>query len=197
MVTVGALKEPEAVWHSGEWDVSQSFGAWQTMHPQREEPRAMAMTVGVVSDTHGLVRPEMIEALRGVDLVIHAGDVGDPSVLDAIRDVAPVHAVRGNIDRGAWAEALPLTDVVEVEETLLYVIHDVKELDLDPTTAGFHVVIFGHTHQPLRDVRNGVLFLNPGSAGPRRFSLPIAMALLHVSGTDLEVVDVSLDERTR
>lgn len=152
----------------------------------------MPTNVGVVSDTHSLVRPETVRALRGVDLVIHAGDIGDQSVLDALGEIAPVKAVRGNIDRGAWAERLPLTEVVEVESSLIYVIHEIGQLDLDPAAAGFHAVISGHSHKPSCETRDGVLFLNPGSAGPRRFTLPVALALLRVSGTDLEALEVRL-----
>lgn len=152
----------------------------------------MPTNVGVVSDTHSLVRPETVRALRGVDLVIHAGDIGDQSVLDALGEIAPVKAVRGNIDRGAWAERLPLTEVVEVESALIYVIHEIGQLDLDPAAAGFHAVISGHSHKPSCETRDGVLFLNPGSAGPRRFTLPVALALLRVSGTDLEALEVRL-----
>ncbi len=152
----------------------------------------MATHVGVVSDTHGLVRPETIRALEGVDLIVHAGDVGDPSVLEALAEIAPVRAVRGNVDRGAWADELPRSDVVEVESARLYVIHEISQLDLDPAAAGLHAVISGHSHEPARETRDGVLFLNPGSAGPRRFTLPVALALLRVSGTELEAFEVRL-----
>ena len=138
--------------------------------------------VGVISDTHGLLRPEAIRALRGVDLIIHAGDVGSAEVLDGLRAVARVVAVRGNNDRGAWASQLPATAVVEVGEVLLYLIHDLGELDLDPAAAGFHAVVSGHSHRPKIERRDGVLYLNPGSIGPRRFNLPIAFALLGIDG---------------
>ncbi len=152
----------------------------------------MPTTVGVVSDTHSLVRPEAIRALQGVDLIVHAGDVGDQAVLDALAEIAPVKAVRGNVDRGAWADRLPQTEVIEVESALLYVIHELGQLDLDPAAAGFQAVISGHSHEPIRETRDGVLFLNPGSAGPRRFSLPVALALLQVSGSELEAFEVRL-----
>ena len=148
--------------------------------------------VGVISDTHGLLRPEALEALQDSDLIIHAGDVGKPEVLAALRGLAPVHAVRGNVDRGAWAEALPLTDVIEIENTFLYVLHDVGELDLDPQAAGFSAVIFGHSHKPSQKTRDGVLFLNPGAAGPRRFKLPVSLARLRV-GRGIEVEMVRLE----
>lgn len=138
--------------------------------------------IGVVSDTHGLVRPGLLEALSDVELIIHAGDIGGPKVLDALRAHAPVIAVRGNMDGGAWARELPETEVVEIDRTLLYVLHDAGELDLDPAAAGFRVVISGHSHRPSQSRKNGVLFLNPGSAGPRRFRLPASAAILVLGG---------------
>lgn len=137
--------------------------------------------VGVISDTHGLLRPEALEALRGSDLIVHAGDVGSPDVLHALGAIAPVTAVRGNNDRGGWAAKLPLTEVLEVGGATLYVIHDVNELDLDPRAAGLSAVIAGHSHRPLAEERDGVLFFNPGSAGPRRFSLPISLGRLVIA----------------
>jgi putative phosphoesterase len=138
--------------------------------------------VGVISDTHGLLRPQALTTLDGADLIIHAGDVGDPQILSQLRAIAPTRAVRGNIDTGAWAAVLPMTDVVEMGAVHLYVLHDLAALDLDPKAAGFAAVISGHTHRPAADVRNGVLYLNPGSAGPRRFKLPIAIARLEIVG---------------
>jgi putative phosphoesterase len=138
--------------------------------------------IGVISDTHGLLRPEALRALRGVDLIVHAGDVGNAEVLEALRAIAPVVAVRGNNDRGAWARALRETETLAVGGARLYVIHDLKELALDPKTADVDVVIAGHSHQPAIARRGGVLFLNPGSAGPRRFRLPVAVARLDVGG---------------
>jgi putative phosphoesterase len=137
--------------------------------------------VGVISDTHGLLRPEAVDALRGVDLIIHAGDVGSPHILDALRDVAPVEAVRGNVDRDAWAMKLPATTVVTLESTTVYVLHDLATLDLDPAAAGFGIVIFGHSHRAEIRTKNEVVYLNPGSAGPRRFSLPITLAHLDIT----------------
>lgn len=150
--------------------------------------------IGVLSDTHGLLRPSAVNKLCGVERIIHAGDVGDPAILDALEAIAPVHVVRGNVDRGAWAETLPLTEVVDVSGTLIYVLHDLNALDLNPATAGFAVVISGHTHKPVSETRNGVLYLNPGSAGPRRFTLPIMLAKLHLSERGLRVEWVELDE---
>ncbi len=137
--------------------------------------------VGVISDTHGLVRPEALAALRDSHLIIHAGDVGGPDVLEALRALAPVTAVRGNNDRGEWAKALGESEAVEVAGRWLYVLHDLHELDLDPAAAGFAVVIAGHSHRPLIEERRGVLFVNPGSAGPRRFALPVAVARLRIA----------------
>ncbi len=136
--------------------------------------------VGVISDTHGLVRPEAVAALQGVSLIIHAGDVGTPGVLEQLRIVAPVVAVRGNTDQDYWARELPLTEVVEIGMVSFYVLHNVDELDLDPMKSGFSAVISGHSHQPLIDRRNGVLFLNPGSAGARRLKLHPSLAVLTV-----------------
>jgi len=136
--------------------------------------------IGVISDTHGLVRPEAVTALVGSELIVHAGDVGGPDVLTTLGRVAPVVAVRGNNDRGPWAAVLPEREVVEVGGCRLYVLHDLKTLDLDPVASNLHAVIAGHSHRPLLQTRNGVLFVNPGSAGPRRFTLPIAVARLEI-----------------
>ncbi len=141
--------------------------------------------VGVISDTHGLLRPEALEALAGSELIIHAGDVGGPEVIEALRRIAPVVAVRGNNDRGEWAEALPEYEATEVGGTFIYVLHDLKELDISPATAGFRVVVSGHSHKPLAEERRGVLYLNPGSAGPRRFKLPVTIARLKLNGADV------------
>ena len=137
-------------------------------------------TVGVISDTHGLVRPEALAALAGVEHIVHAGDIGAPAVLDALGRIAPVTAVRGNNDREAWAAGIPDTEVIEVGGASLYVLHDLHELDLDPRAAGFAAVIAGHSHQPRQENRDGVLFFNPGSAGPRRFKLPISVGRLTI-----------------
>ena len=148
--------------------------------------------VGVISDTHGLVRPEAVEALKGSGLIIHAGDVGDPRVLFELGRVAPVVAVRGNNDCGAWAEALPEYEAVEVNDAFVYVLHDLKELDSEPAAAGFRVGVSGHSHKPLVEERRGVLYLNPGSAGPRRFKLPVTVARLKLggAGADAEIVNL-------
>jgi putative phosphoesterase len=138
----------------------------------------MDMRVGVISDTHGLLRPEAVRALRGVDLIIHAGDVGDASILGELKKIAPVFAVRGNVDTEDWAQELPKTTVVEANGASFYVLHNLRELDLRPEASGFAAVISGHTHQPVQEMRGGVLYLNPGSAGPKRFSLPISLAFV-------------------
>jgi putative phosphoesterase len=137
--------------------------------------------IGVISDTHGLVRPEALAALAGSELIVHAGDVGRPEVLEALRAIAPVVAVRGNNDRGRWARALAETEVVGAGAVRLYVIHDVAALDLDPGAAGFAAVIAGHSHKPHCEERDGVLWFNPGSAGPRRFKLPVAIGRLRIT----------------
>lgn len=149
-------------------------------------------TVGVISDTHGLLRPEAVAALAGVDRIVHAGDIGSPDVLAALERIAPVAAVRGNNDRERWAAAIPETEVVEVGGVSLYVLHDLHELDLDPRAAGFAAVIAGHSHQPRLQEREGVLYLNPGSAGPRRFKLPISLARLTVAGPRVRAELVTL-----
>jgi uncharacterized protein len=138
-------------------------------------------TVGVISDTHGLLRPEAVAALAGVERIVHAGDIGSPEILRELARLAPVSAVRGNNDRGSWAADIPATEVVEVGGVALYVLHDVHELDLDPGAAGFAAVIAGHSHQPRQHERDGVLYFNPGSAGPRRFRLPISVGRLTVA----------------
>jgi putative phosphoesterase len=141
------------------------------------------MHVGVVSDTHGLLRPQVIDAFNGVDLILHAGDIGDPGVLQSLTAVAPVLAVRGNNDREAWAKDIPETRIVPIGDIRVYMIHDVKEMDRSP--ARCQAVVAGHSHRPLIEKRNGILFLNPGSAGPRRFKLPICVARLTVRGTSM------------
>jgi hypothetical protein len=148
--------------------------------------------IGVISDTHGLLRLQAVQALEGSELIIHAGDVGNAEVLGALQAVAPVRAVRGNTDRGAWAREIPAAEVVLVGGVLLYVLHDLHALDLDPAGAGFQAVIYGHSHRPDVDRRQGVLFLNPGSAGPRRFTLPVTVARLRLEGTSLHAEVVHL-----
>ena len=150
--------------------------------------------VGVISDTHGLLRPQALDALRGVAQIVHAGDVGAPEILTALQGIAPVTAVRGNVDRGALARSLPATALLEVAGIRLYVLHDLADLDLDPGALGFSIVISGHTHVPTAERRGGVLYLNPGSAGPRRFELPVTVARITfgVGGPRPEIVELAL-----
>jgi putative phosphoesterase len=148
--------------------------------------------VGVISDTHGLLRPEALVALQGAHYIIHAGDVGDPDILVQLAKIAAVTAVRGNVDREKWASQLPATNVLEVGTAAIYVLHDVGRLDLDPGSARFSAVIFGHSHRPSQEMRNGVLFFNPGAAGPRRFSLPVTAGRLRVAGGKLSAEVVTL-----
>jgi uncharacterized protein len=138
------------------------------------------MLIGVISDTHGLLRPEAIEALRESRAIIHAGDVGDPVILEKLAAIAPVTAVRGNADTEPWAQKLPETNVLEVAGVSIYVLHSIDRLDLKPEAAGFSAVIYGHSHLPQEEMKNGVLYFNPGSAGPRRFKLPVSLGRLKV-----------------
>ncbi len=148
--------------------------------------------IGLISDTHGLLREEAVHALQGSDLIIHAGDAGRPEIIATLEALAPVVVVRGNIDTGAWAQALPLTAVAEAGPVLLYVLHDIHQLDLDPAVAGFHIVVSGHSHRPSRTERSGVLYINPGSAGPRRFRLPVTVARLSLNESPWKVEFVDL-----
>jgi uncharacterized protein len=148
--------------------------------------------VGLISDTHGLLRPEAKAFLRGCDLIIHGGDIGAPTILEELAALAPVTAVRGNNDKGAWAKRLHDTELLQVGEVHLYAIHDLAQLDVDPTAMGVSAVVSGHSHTPVVRERNGVLFVNPGSAGPRRFKLPIAVAELIISGKSVSARIVEL-----
>jgi putative phosphoesterase len=140
------------------------------------------LRVGLISDTHGLLRPEASAFLLGCDHIVHGGDIGDRRVLQELAAIAPTTAVRGNNDNGAWAEALSETRLVQLGEVLVYVIHDLAQLDIEPQTAGVSVVVSGHSHEPVIQARNGVLYVNPGSAGPRRFKLPIAIGEINIAG---------------
>jgi len=150
--------------------------------------------IGVISDTHGLLRPQAIDALRGCDPIIHAGDVGRPDVLDQLRAIAPVLAVRGNVDISPWARELPVSRLVAVDDCLIHVLHILDDLDVDPCAAGFAAVIVGHSHQPRIETRGGVLYFNPGSAGPRRFKLPVTVGRLTLAGRKLhaEIIDLAV-----
>jgi uncharacterized protein len=151
------------------------------------------MRVGVISDTHGLLRPEALKALHGAEHILHAGDVGDPAILDTLRSIAPVTAIRGNIDEGGPCDHLPPTELIDLNGSSIYMLHDVKKLDLNPEAAGIAAVVFGHSHKPLVDCRRGVLFLNPGSAGPRRFQLPVTIAWLNIEADKPSARIVQLD----
>jgi len=138
------------------------------------------VTLGVISDTHGLLRPEAVNVLRGSDRILHAGDIGAPEIIEALAQIAPVTAIRGNVDTGSWARALPETEVVEAGNVTIYMLHDLGQLGLKPEAAGFRVVIYGHSHHPNIEEKNGVLYFNPGSAGPRRFNLPVSVGKLTI-----------------
>jgi uncharacterized protein len=152
---------------------------------------AKSIRIGVISDTHGLLRPEALTALSGSDYIIHPGDVGDPAILIKLAEIAPVTAVRGNVDRGELRE-LPTTAVLQVEGVSIYVLHKLEDLDLKPEAGGFASVVYGHSHMPAEEVKNGVLFFNPGSAGPRRFQLPVSVGRLVVSGSQVSAEIVPL-----
>ncbi|HEV2673878.1 MAG TPA: metallophosphoesterase family protein [Aliidongia sp.] len=158
---------------------------------------AHRISVGLISDTHGLLRPEAIEALRGSDVIIHAGDIGDPAILTELARLAPVTAIRGNIDKAAWAASIPETEAIGVGGLLIYVIHNLADLDLDPAVAGFRVVVHGHSHQPGLKDAGGVMFVNPGSAGPRRFQLPISVGRLSIEDgrVEVELAEIELPKR--
>jgi hypothetical protein len=151
-------------------------------------------TIGVISDTHGLLRPQALRALEGSDLIIHAGDVGDPKIIDQLKKIAPVFAVRGNVDTDGWAQALPESEVIETDSATIYVLHDAHALDLNPAAAGFQIVVSGHSHKPGQTEHDGVLFLNPGSAGPRRFDLPVTVARVDLSQKPWNVTFINLLE---
>jgi putative phosphoesterase len=150
------------------------------------------MIVGVISDTHGLLRPNVPQHLAGVDLIVHAGDVGSLAVLDALREIAPTVAVRGNVDTEPWCTALPETEVIRAGEVELYMLHDIAQLKFDPSKAGYRAVIYGHSHRASIEERNGVLYLNPGAAGPRRFNLSPSLAKIEVRGQALDVSLITL-----
>ena len=153
-----------------------------------------AAIVGLISDTHGLMRQTALAALQGCELIIHAGDVGKPEIIEQLRAVAPVVAVRGNIDKGVWASQLPITAVAEAGPARIYILHDLQQLDLDPAAAEFDIVVSGHSHKPARTERAGVMYLNPGSAGPRRFQLPITVARLDLRRSPWSVDFIDLPD---
>ncbi len=153
----------------------------------------MPTLAGIISDTHGLLRPQAVDALRGVSMIVHAGDLGSREVLESLETIAPVCAIRGNVDKAAWAARVPETRVIRIEQALIYVLHDVKQLDFDPAQHGYAAVISGHSHKAGQQVRDDVLYLNPGSAGPRRFRVPVTMALMTVDGESVQLEIVTLD----
>jgi hypothetical protein len=151
-----------------------------------------SIVIGIISDTHGLLRPEAIKALQGSSLIIHAGDIGKESIIPELESIAPVYAVRGNVDHSPWAFRYPLTQVVETHGIFIYVHHGHLELDLDLQAAGFHILISGHTHEPLVEHKNGILYVNPGSAGPKRFHLPVSLASLNIQHGNFNAKIISL-----
>ncbi len=148
--------------------------------------------IGIISDTHGLVRQSVVKSFKDVDLIVHAGDIGTHEALKTLQTIAKVYPVRGNVDGGKWTDNLPFTEVVQVGQTYLYVLHDLNTLDLDPVAAGFNVVISGHSHLPKIEERNGILFLNPGSAGARRSNYPVSIAFLYINGVSIDAEIVEL-----
>jgi uncharacterized protein len=154
---------------------------------------ARPVRIGVISDTHGLLRPEAVEALRGSDRILHAGDIGAPEILEALAQIAPVTAVRGNVDTATWARSLPETEVVEAGGVSIYILHDLGQLDLKPEAAGFRIVVYGHSHRPKIEEKNGVLYFNPGSAGPRRFNLPVSVGKLRIGAGKVRAELVELE----
>jgi len=149
-------------------------------------------TIGVISDTHGLLRPEAVAALQGADFIIHAGDIGKPEILEQLGEIAPVTAVRGNVDRGAWARRIPAANVLEVEGVSVYVLHILAELDLKPEAARFAAVVYGHSHIAKREMKNGALYFNPGSAGPKRFNLPVSVGRIKLNKGKIESEIINL-----
>jgi putative phosphoesterase len=152
--------------------------------------------VGVISDTHGLLRPEALAALRGSDQIIHAGDIGDRQILDKLAAIAPLTAVRGNVDHGAWAQKIPAANVLEIGEVSVYVLHNLEELDLKPEAAKFAAVVYGHSHVPRQELKNGILYFNPGSAGPRRFKLPVSVGRLTIEDGKIDAKILRLETTT-
>jgi putative phosphoesterase len=152
------------------------------------------MILGVLSDTHGLLRPQVLDLLQDSDHILHAGDIGDPEILQTLAAIAPVTSVRGNIDKAPWTKNLPLTEVFEAVGCSIYLLHKITDLDLKPEAAGFAAVVYGHSHIPKIETRNGVLYLNPGSAGPRRFQLPVTLGKLVVEngGARAEIIQLSV-----
>jgi uncharacterized protein len=161
---------------------------------KREQTSSKTMKMlGLISDTHGLLREEAVHALRGSDLILHAGDVGAPEILESLKSVAPVIAVRGNVDTDQWGQTLPLTEVIQIGSVMIYMIHILQDLDINPGAAGFHIVVNGHSHKPGQTEKDGVLYINPGSAGPRRFYLPVTVARLDLDVRPWKVEFIDLE----
>lgn len=158
-----------------------------------KDTRPAPVRIGILSDTHDLLRPGAKDFLRGSDIVVHAGDICEEAVLSELSSIAPVIAVRGNNDKGAWAQGLRETELFQAGDVFVYVIHDLAELDIDPASAGVRIVVSGHSHKPKIEEKDGVIFLNPGSAGPRRFKLPISVAEVVVRGDEVSARTVELD----
>ncbi len=150
-------------------------------------------TIGVISDTHGLLRPKAVRELEGSDFIVHAGDIGNPEVLRALKAIAPLFSVRGNTDSGSWLKGIPPAESVQLCGSFFHILHDLGKLDLDPMAAGIHVIISGHSHIPAISRQNGILYLNPGSAGPRRFNLPITLGRITIQGKELSPEIISLE----
>lgn len=149
--------------------------------------------LGLISDTHGLLREEAVHALRGSDLILHAGDVGAPQILDTLKTIAPVVAVRGNVDTDKWGQTLPLTEVIPAGPVVIYMLHILQDLDINPAVGGFQIVVSGHSHKPGQTEKDGVLYINPGSAGPRRFYLPVTVARLNLEDRPWKVEFIDLE----
>lgn len=143
--------------------------------------------IGVISDTHGLMREEVLNVLLGCDLIIHAGDIGSIAIIETLNSIGPVRAVRGNIDKDEWCYSFPTTDGIEIDNKFLYVLHNLEELNIDPKAAGFNIVISGHSHKPLKSEKDDIIYLNPGSVGPRRFNLPISMAIIELENENIDI----------
>lgn len=148
--------------------------------------------IGIISDTHGLLREEAVHALKGSDIIIHAGDIGSPGIIKELSRIARVAAVRGNVDRGEWAEELPVKQLIEFEGLHIYVIHDIKQIDIDPAASGAGIVIYGHSHKPVEKREEGIIYVNPGGAGPKRFNLPISVAAIKKTGSEIKVEFINL-----
>jgi len=161
---------------------------------KREKPLADQVKIlGLISDTHGLLREEAVRALRGSDLLLHAGDVGTPQILDTLKTIAPVVAVRGNVDTDKWGQTLPLTEAIQADSVMIYMLHILQDLDINPAAGGFQIVVSGHSHKPGQTEKDGVLYINPGSAGPRRFYLPVTVARLNLEVRPWKVEFIELE----